>query len=287
MKLNQAYKWLGISEDATEQEIEYQFEKWIKKHNAIINGQANNDEFDMESITRAYETIKRHQQYKPEPTKGSESIKKKLSHFFYYYKLHSIAVLLFLLILFWGIQAVIDHQENQKKLASLPRIHVEVMFFGSFIPSSLTTEKDVETTLEENILERFPSWKRVNAIYSYSPLKVTTQSDIGIQQKSAVQLATEKPDMYIMDLKYFEAYVSSGMFYPLDKISSVSLAEKRKLHFSQTQTTDTEHLYGVELTDTSLFTGIPFQENTKLIAAIRKDAKNVNQALDLIMEFSD
>ncbi|UFT98775.1 hypothetical protein KO561_16500 [Radiobacillus kanasensis] len=290
MDIHQAYKQLGVSENATEQEIEYKFEMWIKKHHSNLARQGENEGVDIELITSAYETIKKHKQYVPEPTKGSEKVKDKLEHFFRYYKLHTFAVIVLVLILYSIIQAVIDHQQQQEKLASLPPVKVEVMFFGSFLTSNFNATEEIETTLAENILAKFPSWKRVSTTYSYSPQEVTDQNDIGYQQKSAAQLATEKPDMYVMNLEFFKSYVQSGMFYPLDQMDTALLEgdlDDRKLYTATTQSTSTEHLYGIELTDAAIFSGIPLKEDTRIIAAIRKDAKNKNNALQLMLEFSN
>ncbi|MDC3416910.1 J domain-containing protein [Aquibacillus salsiterrae] len=284
MDIQEAYQQFGVTEDATDEAIEQQYEKWIKRHQASQLDQNRDSQVDMDVINKAYQTIKHNRQFGDETKPNSSPFKEKLEHFFTYYKLHTIGIIVLIAIVIGIVQTLVDNQQQKQELASLPPASVKVMFFGSFVTADLTKLDQTEKQLAENILDKFPNWQRVETILNYSPVGVNSETDIGMKQKSAAVIATEKPDMYIMDLEYFKTYVTSGMFYALDDLSN-SIKDDQ-LYATKAELDDAEHIYGVEITDASVFNKIPYREETKKIAAIRKDAANKENAMELILKLS-
>lgn len=272
MDLQEAYKILGVSENATSDEIEEQYMKWVKRDNAY-QSQPNSAEksFDIDSITNAYNTIK---SYESGTQNEFHSFREKVEHFFRYYKFHTLGVILLIIVSISIIQGIVDHRQEQKALASLPPKDVSIMLYGEYFNPNIATDP-----VSKNVLDAFPSWERIPVSSNYFPIEANTQSDIGMQQKSAVTLATSKADVYIMDARNFERLVGSGMFQPLDEMD-LSLKED-KLIYAKAEEDTSEHLYGVEITDTPIFNGVKVRGDKK-IAAIRIGAKHKDNALKLI-----
>ena len=288
MDIQEAYKIFGLSDNATDEEIEKQYLKWIRRSKASQSNIKTDQTIDIESINMAYNTIKTYKKYGTESPKESNNFRDKLEHFFRYYKLHTIGVIALILIITGMSQAVINNYQEKKELANLPEESVNIMFYGSYVHQNLTSNEEIEKKLAENVLIHFPSWERVITTLNYINPDVTDGTDVGLQQKSAILLATEKPDVYIMELEYFQMYVNSGMFLPIEQLdfSIDDHSIEDKLYYAKTETDTTEHLYGIEITDESIFNGVSINQEPKKIAAIRRDAKHKSNALQLILKFS-
>ncbi|WP_078393691.1 hypothetical protein [Shouchella patagoniensis] len=275
MEIQEAYKRFGLTEEASDEAIEKQFMLWIRKNKA-------DPSIDLDSITIAYETIKNYRAYGADGPNHSSTFKDKVGHFFTYYKLHVIGVIALLAVLIGIGNTLWNNYQQRLYLASLPPENVEMMFYGSYLHSTLSADEDAELMLEANIIEMMPSWERV--ITTIHAINGADTTDVGAQQKSAVILATEQPDMYIMDLESFERYVGSGMFAPLDEISE-QISEEQ-WHSATAEEDTTEYVYGLEVANNPTFTGVTVDENSTKIAAVRRDAENKENALELIQEMA-
>jgi len=284
MDIQEAYKIFGLTENSTDEEIEKQYLKWIRRSKASQLDSTETQSVDIEIINTAYNTIKTYRLYGTENPKEATTTRDKIQHFFHYYKLHTIGVIALILIVIAIVQGVINNYQEKKELASLPDENVSIMFFGSYLNTGLSSTEELDKQLADNVLALFPDWERVTTIINYNPREVRDGSDIGLQQKSALLLATEKPDVYIMDLEIFQLHVKTGMFLPINQSSLTADGEssKDRLHYAKSEEDTEEHLYGVEITDESLFNGVMVDNEVRKIAAIRIDAKNKQNAIDLI-----
>ncbi|MDG5473626.1 hypothetical protein P6709_18010 [Jeotgalibacillus sp. ET6] len=285
MEINEAYKIFNCSEESTDEEIDRHYFMWIKKEKASRNNPDANDPIDLEIINHAYETIKKHREHGTLPPNDSKTLRAKVEHFFTYYKLQTLGILVLIIVSVAAFQTILDQRQEQAELNSLPKESVSIMFYGSYFEPGLAASEKDENKIVENILTAFPEWERITTTLNYSPHELTDGSDIGIQQKSAAILALEKPDLYIMDLDYFNLHAPSGMFHPLNELESGG-ETSRLLHYAQTGEDGKEQLYGIELTNESLFNGVPVHDQTRKIAAIRKDSGNKENALAFMKEFS-
>ncbi|WP_054705995.1 hypothetical protein [Bacillus sp. JCM 19041] len=236
MEIQEAYARLELTEEASDEEIEKQFMLWIRKNKA-------DPSIDLDSITIAYDTIKNHRAYGANGPHRSYTFKDKMGHFFTYYKLHVIGIVAALAVLIGIGNTIWSNYQERQYLASLPPENVEIMFYGSYLNPALSADEEAEHMLEENIIEMMPSWERV--ITTIHAINGADTTDVGAQQKSAVILATEQPDMYVMDLESFERYVGSGMFAPLDEISEHF--PENQWHQTKAEQDTTEQVYGLEV----------------------------------------
>ncbi|GAF64192.1 hypothetical protein BTS2_1084 [Bacillus sp. TS-2] len=280
MKIQEAYKIFDISKDATEEEIEKHYLMWIKKNKA-------DPSINMEEKSKAYETILNYKRYGTENPEITETKKDKIAHFFRYYKLHTIGVIIGVIIIISVINMVVDHRQEQKELASLPPLDVEIMYYGSFFPSRLSANEEAEQQVSQNIEDSMPTWNRVNTILNYNTTELNESTDVGMQQRSVVILATERPDMYVMDEGTFRLHVPDQAFYTFDQeeLEAVGIEEDR-LYFAQAEEDTEEKIYGVEIS-AQAFDGLDTIEGEKMIAIIRNDAENLENALEFVLEMQD
>lgn len=278
VELKEAYELLQVSEDATDEDIEKRYMIWIRREKADAS-------ISIDEITKAYSIIRRHRDYSFEGEKENESFKAKASHFFYYYKVHTFGVIAVItLLISIGYTMYSNYQEKQE-LALLPDENVEIMFYGSYLDPLASADKDAEQMIERNILSIMPDWERISTTLNYHTFQTDSMTDVGTQQRSAVLLATEKPDLYILDEASFDMYVQSGMFQPLDEIADLILDEAfaSSLVYGVVENETEEQLLGLEIPDHSMLKNVETDESVKQIAAIRRDAENKENALDLLI----
>lgn len=278
MDLQEAYKILDVSENATEDEIEKQYMTWVRRDNAHKSRPETKKPFNMELITDAYNVIKSYKEYGSKSPQEFNSFRERVAHFFRYYKIHMFFVIIVIVICGSIIQTFVDHRQNQEASASLPPENLSIMLYGGYFNPEIDT-----TILSENVLAEIPSWDRVTITLNYLPPKVDDPIDVGQQGKNAVLFATKKPDIYIMDREIFNRNVKSGMFHQLDQLES-SLKSNGMIYSETTENT-TKHLYGVEIMDTSFFNGIQVSTDEKVIA-VRAGAKHKDNAIKLILELT-
>ncbi|SDZ57995.1 hypothetical protein SAMN05421736_1193 [Evansella caseinilytica] len=285
MDLKQAYKTMGVSENVTLNELEEQFMLWIRKEKAQQSkGIGNPDEvIDIKEISEAYNLIRIHVEQQEEekkfPDKKAKSPRReKIEHFFYYYKFHLLGAILLLVIVGAIVNGIIDNRREQAHLAALPPADIDIMLFGEYYTEDIGP-------LKEALGEVFPDWERIEVELVYAPTEARSEMDMAALQKNQITLATERPDIYIFDRHHFDIMVQQSPFLPLEELDN-EIADKvdddRLLAF-QTEEDDTEHIYGIDITDSAIFTDWEFIGNEK-IAAIRFDSENQSNALQFMMQ---
>ncbi len=274
MNLQEAYRCLDLSEDATDEEIEKQYMRWIRKQKA-------DPSISLDDKTEAYTRIRNHRDYGP--INENDTMKDKASHFFYYYKIHTVAAVILVGVLIMVGSTIYSNYQERQELAALPDANVEIMFYGSFLHPGL--DEEAEEVVEETILALMPDWSRVDATLTYHSTDTENLLDVGAQQRSTVLLATERPDLYIFDEASFQTFVGSGMFEPLDEINDQVHEEVfASSHvYGVEEGESEEQLVGLKLDHHSLFDTIDINDDVTQIAAIRKDAVNKEDALQLIL----
>ncbi|WP_078551227.1 hypothetical protein [Bacillus alkalicellulosilyticus] len=281
MDLKKAYEVLGIAETATNQELEAQYLLLIRQHKAESN-KTNEEPFSLEEVNRAYSIAWAHinkddEFLNPKDTRRfNHPLLKKLDHFFYYYKYHTLAAVLFIIVLVTSIQGFLDHKQEQAVLDSLPPEDVSMMFVGDYYISDIDRIADY-------ISANVPDWERISIDLSYSPLGEDAV-DVAAIQKSAVILATHPVDVYVLDYENFDRLNRTGAFVELEPSHFNEPVSENRFISGQTEDDAVEKVYGIDITDSSIFNGHDVRAEV-MIAAVRLDRDHFENSIKLIEQF--
>jgi hypothetical protein len=277
MDLKQAYKVLQVPEHADQKEIEKKYELELRKYKSLQReGHNQQAQSELEEINEAYRTIRVHFEDQKRPASSAKNTKwEKVDHFLHYYKWHMIIALVTIILITSLIKSIVDHRIEQ---ANLPPVDVHVMLYGDLNSDDLTP-------LEENMTAMFPEWEYIDVELAYFPQEVTSEFDLGMQQRSVVTLATNDIDVLILDEENFN--VLQDAYQPLDRIEEVleQQVDNEKLVYVQKEGDDEERLYGVDITNSAIFedTGIIAD---KKIATLSSSAVHEEKALQWIEEIA-
>jgi len=265
MDLKTAYKILHVQENCSMEEL-------TKQYYALTENKLKRDE--LEKIQHAYNTIRADIEAKTpqqKPTFGE-----KAKDFLFIYRSHLVIGLIALFVVGTIGFSVIKGQIQKSKESNLPTPDIEILLFGNF-------DSDLDMTkIENQIYGDYSNWKRVETQLVYAPTGVDAQLSYAEQQKSSVMLATEKPDIYIFDREHYEQFLDDDAFVTLDDVFDDQSTNEQLLTY-QPDNEKNEHIYGVDLTDSSLFKNTTIEDNTK-IAVIRKNAKQLENAKQFLLD---
>lgn len=294
--LKQAYQTMGLPEFAEKDEVEKRYTTLLRKERARskINMQeagseGDPPEQDFDRITQAYRLILDYEDRKITEAFNEQEYGKykklsgqaqKLDHFWRYYKYHTLGAIAAVALIIYAVIGFIDHQEEKKRLASLPPIDLSISFMGSFAMEDNSTDYE---QINEALLLAFPEWKRFDTSITYVPQDEMNQ--YVYLQKAVVTLATETPDIYIMDKFMFEWIGGQGAFLNLDDEAGLnSLGDGLALKLGTVED-ETEHIYGIDLTHSDLAKVLPIYKKD-LIAGIRVNAKHPEKALEFVRKYA-
>ncbi len=291
-QLRQAYQQLGLPEDATIEQVEHRYFLWLRKEKshatkgtsqAVEPAQA----VDFAAITAAYQHIKNHVHQQTvdriDPLQKIKSVnRQKFEHFWEYYKLHTFGVIFGIMILGFIIQGIVQSQQAKAYEASLPPVDVSISLFGAYWMDEMDQSF---LPMEQALMDVMDSWQRVKINLVYAPLEAKDSFDMAYQQKSLIALATERPDVYISDDGNFSRLAMQGLFYPLSEIEAEirAVVSEDRLFYSQTEEFPERTLYGIDISDSSIFQGLAISKQPKIIG-IRINAAHLDQSLLLIQQ---
>ncbi|QAY65524.1 J domain-containing protein [Paenibacillus protaetiae] len=297
-ELKQSFERLGLPETATREEVEKRYDTLLRRARAKErSGEGKDESFD--EITKAYRYILTYEDRKAAEAfnqkaygkyKGMARSAEKLDHFWRYYKFHVLGGIVVLALIIYGISAFHNHQEEKARLAKLPPVDVSIMMLGGYYMNDFSNETG---PLEQSLLSKFPDWKRFKVLLNYLPLDASNETDMAAQQKAVVVLATERPDIYIMDKKAFDWMGPQDAFLPLDDLASgqwkpyLDAGSGTAVKMATKDNPD-EHVYGIDISGTKLAQGLPIVTKTQpveLIAAIRSNSKNIEKSEQFIEQF--
>lgn len=297
-ELKEAYRALDLPETATREEVEKRYDTLLRRSRAKERSGGGQDEHFAE-ITKAYRYIISYEERQAAEQFNKETYGKykklagtaeKIDHFWRYYRFHVFGGIIAIALIIYGIMSYVDHRAEQERLANLPPVDVSAMLLGNYFTEDMSGETE---PIEESLLSKFPDWKRFEVLLNYLPLETTNEMDMASQQKAVVLLATERPDIYVMDKAAFEWLVPQGALTNLDELASGPW----KTYFDNgsgealkrsTRDDPTEHVYGIDVTGTKLAEGLPLIGKTKpteLIIGIRLDAPNAEKSKQFIQAF--
>ncbi|MNN44960.1 hypothetical protein D3C81_1592710 [compost metagenome] len=107
------------------------------------------------------------------------------------------------------------------------------------------------------------------------------------QQKAMAVIATSSPDIYITDAPTFDWLSNGGAFLSLDDVASGELKDllaDDNLVKDVSDEDNTEHVYGIKITDSTLVKELPLGM-TDMIISLRSDTKNKDKAIQMMKEY--
>lgn len=281
-QLKQAYELLAVSEDADQGEIEDRYYLLLRRHKSNIKDLSSTDrtiaEEEFEKITKAYQMIKGHLQQKNlennplyQAEQKKSPFRRKIENFFFHYRLHVfIGVIVFGLVASFVYTIVTKEKE-------IPA-DVSTMMVGAYYAEDFKP-------LEGRMTELVPEWERVAVIENRTPNLESADAmlDAALIQKSMAILASERPDIYIVDQWQFERLGDQTAFLPLDDYEEKlrALVGEDRLMYAQFAEDDKTHLYGIDLTDSPVFEGITIDRLPKIFT-IRNYIEDESKGLQLI-----
>ncbi|MNJ46101.1 hypothetical protein D3C77_412240 [compost metagenome] len=290
--LKQAYEVLGLSENASRQEVEKAFEMLLRRSKS-----KNNSSPDLfEQQVKAYKFIVNHEDQSIIDHASAQRYSKwgkfadkaeKTDDFFRINKTKIFLSIIGVVVIIAGLFAFMNHREEQKRLAALPPIDLSILYVGNFM---VDEQNGGIESLEKALLSQFPDFKRLQLDITYLPPTNeagVSGADMAYQQKAMAILATERPDIYVMDDATFEWIGKSGIFKNLDEETQdnwkswVSEATALKVINEDEQK---EHVYGIDVSENALFNQLPLYKE-KAILTIRDDSENMDKALKFVEHF--
>lgn len=289
-ELKRAYETLGLSENASREEVEQVFEIELRKSRSKQN------ESIFEQKLKAYKLIANYDNQQKIQTKSRERYEKwgklagpaeKINDFFRIHKSGVIIGAIICIILIAGLTTYMNHREEQQRLASLPPIDLSIMFLGNFIS---VPELESDEALADAMVEFFPEWNRFDNIVSFLPPTQENMSggDIAYKQKALALLSTEEPDIYILDESTFEWIGYGGILQNLDSEFESELhtliTNDNDIKKIQSEEDTESHVYGIDVSDTKLASLMPVNKQD-MILAVRVGSKNTDKAIQFIKKF--
>lgn len=294
--VKQAYAKLGLPENASKEEVEKRYSLLLRQSRSRTqttgNGETTADEFSQ--VTAAYKRILEAEDQKFKQAfnekeygkfKNMASAAEKTDHFWRYYKYHVFGGIVAIALIIYGVIAYMDHREEQRYLASLPPVDLSVMYFGEFFTED---NKQDMAVLEQSLLDKFPEWKRFKVNLTYVPLDAKDAVDMASQQKAMVVLATEKPDIYILDSASFDWISPQGVLQNIDDAVSGELKSsvtESELVKKTTKDEPTEHVYGIDISKSPLVKNLSVLTPKNYIVGVRVNSENTDKAIQFIDKF--
>lgn len=293
-ELKQAYETMGLPELAAKEEVEKRYTTLMRQSRSRAQLQKDNagdaDE-SFATITKAYRLILEYEDRKLTDAFNEQEYGKykkmagqaqKMDHFWRYYKFHTLGAIAAVALIIYGVISFMNYREEQERLANLPPVDLNVSFMGNYMLKDDAPKKE---PIETALLTAFPEWKRFVSTLTFVPKD--QQSQFAYMQKAVLVLATEHPDVYIMDESIFDWIGVQGMLLKLD--DDVNGVFKPHLTDSLTKKLKTdedtqEHVYGIDLSKSALVNQLPlYKEN--MIIGIRVDSKNPDKAKAFINKY--
>ena len=258
-----AYEVLGLSEDASKDEIEKRYEVLVRKYKN--NPELNESGTTIEDITRAYRKLMglpiEEEIIKDEATLRRE----KVSNFIYYYKWHFIIGIIVIAMLISLGKAVFG-----------PKPDFNLAIIGAYYYDD---QKILEEYLENNIDDI-----NMAAVDGVSFAINDDLTEYESMMKASVLLAAGDIDLFILDNERFEGYAEMGSFERLDDyLDKLGIdAQSEKLYYARAEDDNKEYVYGIDISNSEIFVGFFTTATQEKIACIRYEAKNIDKAIEVI-----
>lgn len=290
--LKQAYETLGLSENASREEVEKTFELLLRRS----KGKAGEEITVFEQQLKAYKFIINYNDQAEIEKMSAERYRKygkyanraeKTSDFFRLHKTKVFVSIISIVVVIVALTTYLNHLEEQKRLAALPPIDLSILYMGNFM---VDEKNNGEEVLEKALLQQFSQFKRFELKFNYMPpanKDGLTGDALAYQQKAFTVIATERPDIYVTDQTTFEWIGKMGAFKSLDEEVAgrwKSFVNEKNAIKLVNEDDQKEHIYGIDLSDNELFNGLPLFKD-KAILTIRDGEGNLEKAIQFIEHF--
>ncbi|MDU4695253.1 MULTISPECIES: type 2 periplasmic-binding domain-containing protein [Paenibacillus] len=292
--LKQAYQLLDLPENASREELERVFDILLRKSRSrhLDPGEAEEIEQKIQAYKRIVEAdeqrkIEELSRKRYEKWGKFAGTAEKVDDFFRLYRTHVIIGLIAVVAIIFGTNAYLDHREEQKRLAALPPVDLSIILAGNFMTDDQNGGVDA---LEQAMAAQIPGFKRVEIENVYLPPQGEaglSTADIAYQQKAMAVIASTVPDIYITDAPTFEWLSNGGAFFNLDDVANgelKGLLTEDNIVKDVSDEDNTEHVYGINVTDSTLVKDLPLGFN-EMIISLRGDTKNEDKAIELIKHY--
>lgn len=285
--LKKAYEQLGLPENASREEVEQAFDLVLRKSRSRKGADEADNEY--ERSLRAYKLITGYEDQRKIEQMSQERFAKwgkfagtaeKIDDFFRIYRTRVIVSIIAVIVLIFGINALVDYRAEQKRIAALPPLDLSILFVGNF---AVDEANGGQAALEQAILAQFPEWNRVDLQMTYVP----EQGEMVYRQKAMAVIATEKPDLYIIDKPTFDWISGGGGFRSLQEESSGVLSsvlpDEAALR-AQAEEDPEPQVYAIDLTSSELTSQLPLAKK-EMIAAIGWGEKRYDNTILFIQRY--
>jgi hypothetical protein len=273
MDLKEAYEIMELSEDSSKEELEKRFDFFVRRNRRKTSEE---EVSASENMIKAYNTIKEAKRQaeinKYNDAKFGTNIRKKERSekrelFWLHHRWKVIAIVAGI-----GILAIVGNIViNNIKQANLPKPALEIMMYGDYYGGD-------NEELQKAILTKYPDWKRVKALINYLPEQSSGAMDPALEQKSFIVLATERPDVYILDKTTFQSMLAHNALVSMDEWKTELNAQYSSNQLlTGKQETDTEaHVYGVDITNDPIWKTLGLTLKDKIVVQSMKKGNEAN-----------
>lgn len=290
--LKQAYETLGLSENASREEVEKTFEMLLRRS----KGKSGEEATIFEQQLKAYKFIINYKEQAKIEKMSAERYSKygkfanqaeKTSDFFRLHKTKVFVSIISVVVVIVALTTYLNHREEQKRLAALPPVDLSLLYIGNFMEHE---QNDGTEALEKALLQQFPNYKRFQLEVNYMPpanKDGLTGDALAYQQKAFTVIATERPDIYVTDQTTFEWVGKMGAFKSLDEEVAgrwKSLVDEKTALKLMNEEDQKEHIYGIDVSDNPLFNELPLYKD-KAILTIRDGSSNIEKSVQFIEHF--
>ncbi|NJD03156.1 MAG: hypothetical protein FIA99_11330 [Ruminiclostridium sp.] len=263
----EAYKILGLADNASRNDIERRYAIILKKYRMeSAEGQDGSEAVDIDKITGAYSLLMGYVEPQPEvELKAPNPLLKKLGidgkkagNFFHYHKIHIIVGIIALIVLAATIRGCVTRVDPDFNIAFMGQLYFN--------------ETDV---LKETIKKEIPEIKEPGFDGAFLSKDSTDgQQEYAMQMKAMVLFAAGDIDLFILDKESFDRFVQQGVFTNLDEIAPRLGIENEisKLYKMKLEDNTTEHIYGIDISNSEALKKSKIQ-GVKMIAAISVRSK--------------
>ncbi|AZK47867.1 molecular chaperone DnaJ [Paenibacillus lentus] len=285
-ELKKAYEQLGLPENASREEVEQAFDLVLRKSRSR---KGVDEADDYERSLQSYKLITEHEDQRKIEQMSQERYAKwgkfagtaeKIDDFFRIYRTRVIIGIIAIIVLIFGINAFVDYRAEQKRIAALPPLDLSVLIIGNFAVDEMNNG---EEALKQAILAQFPEWNRVDLQIVYVP----EQGEMVYRQKAMAVIATEKPDLYIIDRSTFDWISGGGGFKNLQEESNSVLSSVLPDHAAlraQAEEDPEPQVYAVDLTASELADQLPLAKK-EMIAALGWNEERYDNTLLFIKRY--
>ncbi|MBM7570788.1 hypothetical protein [Aquibacillus albus] len=267
MDIKKAYEILGVSEKVTMEELEDRFMILVKRHKNASQLSNEEETSELDQINEAYYIIRAHLLGQDESA-ANETFKEKLGHFIYYYKFHVVGGIIGLILIISFISSIVEGQNNK---IDLPPADLTIVMLGEY-------QIDDTLPIQEKLNPLFPQWETLHIELFYQPSEMNSEHDMGIIVKNQAELSQLDLDLLILDEHQYSVFVERNSFVSLDHLSDglIESVGQDKLYYDQAEEDTQEHLYGIDLADSTIFDNVDDRENK--IAVIPKGQESIEKA---------